>query len=49
MTQQEFRNNLKLFLRNIGIEPNKYLTPHSFRYGCITDLMRMRVPVWIVK
>lgn len=42
-------NNLKKYLILIGRQPSKYLSPHSFRYGCITDLMRWGVPEWIVK
>ena len=40
---------LKIYLKKIGLQPSKYLIPHSFRYGCITDLMRAGVPDWLVK
>ena len=49
ITEYYVRQNLKTYLIAIKIKPDKYLTPHSFRYGCITDLMRAGVSERIVK
>ena len=40
---------LKFYLKRIGLTPSKYLSAHSFRHGCITDLVRAGVPEWLIK
>ena len=49
VTEEDFREHFKNLLLKIKLVPSKYLSPHSFRYGCITDLQRWGVPDWIIK
>ena len=44
----EFNEFFKAILIAIGEKPSKYLKPHGFRFGGITDMRRHKVEDWLI-
>lgn len=44
----EFNEFFKKILISIGETPSKYLKPHGFRFGGITDMRRHKVEDWLI-
>ena len=49
VTYSQFSKFFKLVLVEAGETPSKYLKPHGFRFGGITDLRRHKVEDWLIR
>ena len=49
ISSKTINSYLSFYLKKLNLQPSKYLSPHSFRHGCITDLVRAGIPRWIIK
>lgn len=45
---KQFNEFFKEAMKNIGLQPSKYIKLHGFRFGGITDMRRFKVEDWLI-